>query len=109
MGEKRGDETSRTVKPNIYLSMYIVKYSGGSVDDYYTANIFVTHDKSKAEEYVKRYNEILSKWREYYKKYEENSGTSHAWIKDEFVNEYFDRWYQLNNVDHCYWEEIELR
>lgn len=30
-------------------------------------------------------------------------------LKDEFVDEKFYRWYKLNNINRCYFEEVELR
>ena len=91
------------------MKIYIVKYNGGSYDDAYEVNLFVTDKKSKATKYVKKFNKILKKWTEYYKQYEEISQWKTTRLKDEYVHPYFDRWYSLQNVSRCYCEEIEFR
>ena len=40
--------------------MHIVYVSSGEYDDYRERNMFVTHDKSKAEKWVLRYNKIVA-------------------------------------------------
>ncbi|GAG31669.1 unnamed protein product, partial [marine sediment metagenome] len=61
---------------------YIVKYSGGTYDDYYEHNVFVSVNKSKATKYVTKFNNILKKWKDYYAQFEYKKGHSIAWIKD---------------------------
>ena len=39
--------------------IYIVKYYGGSYEDYYETIIFATTNKSKAYKYRTRFNQIL--------------------------------------------------
>ena len=88
--------------------LYIVKYSSGSYDDYHTTDVFVTDIKSKATKYVTKFNKILKKWEKYYKKFEEKD-CGMGWIKDEYVQQHFDRWNCLREINLCYWEEIEVR
>ena len=88
--------------------MYIVRYYGGSYDDWYTNNVFVTDKKSKATKYVTKFNKMLSKWKEHYKQYEDVEFGS-AWIKDEYVELYFDRWNSLQNITKSYIDEIDFR
>jgi hypothetical protein len=88
--------------------IYLVKYYGGSYDDYYNVTIFATNKKSKAIKYVIKFNRILKKWKEYYSQYEDNK-FGFKWIKDEFVNQYFNRWNNLNQLTKCYYEEIPVR
>ena len=89
------------------MKIYIVKYNGGSYDDAYEVDLFVTDKKIKATKYVKKFNKILNKWKDEYKQYEE-SKYGYARLKDEYL-QYFDRWYSLQNVSRCYCEEIEFR
>lgn len=88
--------------------VYIVRYSGGSYEDYYANDIFVTVKKSTATKYVTRFNKTLKKWKAYYKQFEEeNYGM--PWIKEEHVEKHFHRWNRIRNISNCYWEEIKVR
>ena len=88
--------------------MYIVRYCGGSYDDWYEDNVFVTTKKSTATKYVTKFNKILKKWKEHYKQYE-GKEFGMDWIKDEYVEQHFHRWNSLRKITECYWDEIELR
>jgi hypothetical protein len=93
---------------NKMKNMYIIKYSGGSYDDFYTTDIFVTTNKSKATRYATKFNRILKTWKDHYKKYEEKKH-GFGWIKDEFVEKKYDRWSSLNNVNRCFVDKIQQR
>ena len=69
----------------------MVKYCGGSYDDWYEQYIFVTDKKSTATKYVTKFNRILKKWKEYSKQFEDNN-MGMTWIKDEYVKQHFNRW-----------------
>ena len=88
--------------------IYIVKYSGGSYEDYYTIDIFITDNKSNATKYVKKFNKLLKKWNKYYEQFEEDK-FGMKWIKDEYVEQHYNRWSSLKNINNCYWHEIEVR
>jgi len=88
--------------------MYIVRYCGGSYDDWYEANVFVTDKKTTATKYVTKFNKTLKKWKKYYSQFESKE-LGITWIKDEYVEQHFNRWNSLGNIDNCYWNEIELR
>jgi hypothetical protein len=88
--------------------IYLVKYCGGSFDDYYNAVVFATFKKSKAIKYCTKFNRILKKWKDYYSQYEDDDD-GFKWIKDEFINQYYDRWYSLKKYTKCYYEEITVR
>lgn len=87
---------------------YIVRYCGGGYDDWCEANVFVTDKKTTATKYVTKFNKLLKKWKEHYKQYE-GKKFGMDWIKDEHVEQHFDRWNRLRNITKCYWNEIELR
>ena len=89
-------------------NIYIVKYTGGCYDDFYTEDVFVTDKKSKATRYVTKFNKMLKKWKEHYKQYESKE-LGMTWIKDEYVEKHFNRWDSLKMINNCYWEEIEVR
>jgi enamine deaminase RidA (YjgF/YER057c/UK114 family) len=84
--------------------MYLVKYCGGDMDDFYSVDIFITSDKKKAERYVRRFNRILAKWKSYFKSLEDESG----WPKDEHVD-MLHRWYTITSVNKCYITTIKIR
>ena len=88
--------------------MYIVKYQGGSYEDFYEKNVFVTNKKSTATKYVTRFNKLLKKWKNYYKQFETNN-LGISWIADKHIDKHFNRWNQLGNISTAFWEEIEQR
>jgi len=88
--------------------MYIVRYCGGSYDDWYESNVFVTDKKATATKFVTKFNKMLKKWKEHYKQYE-GKQFGMDWIKDEYVEQHFYRWNRLRDITKCYWDEIELR
>ena len=88
--------------------MYIIRYYGGSYDDFYEVNVFVTDKKSTATKYVTKFNKKLKKWKEYYKQFETDE-LGMTWIADKYVDKHFMRWNSLQNITKCYWNEIEAR
>ena len=88
--------------------MYIIKYSGGDYESVYTKDIFVTNDHREAMRYVMKANKLLRKWKKYYKRYEVK-WLGVTTIADEYTEAHYTTWYRLQNVDKCYFEEIELR
>ena len=89
--------------------IYIVKYYGGSYEDYYETIIFATTSKSKAYKYRARFNRILKKWKKHYSQYETRNMAGMFWIGEEFVNKYYTRWSSLNRYTQCNVQEVELR
>jgi hypothetical protein len=85
--------------------IYIVTYSTGEYDDYNENDIFATFDKIKAIKYVRRFNLLKDKWCKHYSKY----NGDYRWIKDEYVEKYFYRWYIFHELNNCFIKEIEVR
>ena len=95
---------------DVSTSYYLVRYCGGSYEDYYSAVIFVTNKKSTATKYVTKFNRILKKWKKYYEQFENNkSGFGMKWIADEHIENHFERWYSLKNITKCYYEKVSFR
>ena len=88
--------------------MYIVRYCGGSYDDWYEANVFVTDKKTTATKYVTKFNKTLKKWKKHYNQFESKE-LGMNWIKEEYVEQHFNRWNSLQDINNCYWSEIEFR
>lgn len=88
--------------------MYIVRYCGGSYDDWYEVIVFVTNKKSVATKYVTKFNKTLKKWKKHYKQYE-TIKLGITCLKDEYIDQNFDRWDKLQNITECYWNEIDFR
>jgi len=86
-------------------NIYIVYYSTGEYEDYRECDIFATFDKEKAIAYVYRFNSLKDKWYKHYSKY----NGDYRWIKDEFVEKYFNRWYIMHELNDCSYKEIEVR
>lgn len=88
--------------------IYLCGYTGGDYDDYYRATVFATKSKSKATKWKQKFNRILKKWKKYYSQYEGNN-YNFPWIKDEYLEQYYDRWNSLRGINNAFVEEIELR
>jgi hypothetical protein len=86
---------------------YIVYYTGGDYDTYYERNIFITNNKSLAQRYVKKFNNMLKKWLNYYNQFTEKK-YGVLWLKEEHHDKYF-RWDALRSIDKCYFQEINFR
>lgn len=86
----------------------LVKYCGGEYDDFYTSIVFATNNIKTAKKYIAKFNKILKKWKRYYSKFEQGEGIL-RWIKEEYSESHYDRWYRLRNIDKCYFEEVEIR
>lgn len=95
-------------KSGISNRYYLVSYSGGDYDDYYSNVVFVTNNKSTATKYVTKFNGILKRWKKYYEQFEITK-FGIKWIADEYVHSHFDRWDALRNINKCYYEECTFR
>lgn len=90
------------------MEVYVANYSTGDFDDYYEVQVFVSHDKLKVEKWVKKFNRILSDYKEYNKKFED-SESPYNWIKAEYVQDYFERWYLIKKVNNAFIRTLEIR
>ena len=88
--------------------IYLCCYSTGEYDDYRVITVFATMNKSKASRWASKFNKILKKWSYYYSQFEDDKSTIN-WIKDEYVEKYYDRWYSLYKTNNSFIEEVELR
>lgn len=88
---------------------YLCYYSAGGYDDYRNVNIFVTESLTKANKWMRKFNRILKKWKEYYSQFETKGYGSFKWIGDEFIEKHYDRWSSLRNINRAYITEIEIR
>lgn len=88
--------------------VYIVFYYGGSYEDFYKSIIFATTKKSIAIKYVTKFNRILKKWKNYYSQFETKK-CGITWIENKYTEKYYNRWYSLQNITKCYYEEIPIR
>lgn len=97
-----------TNKADVSTSYYLVRYCGGSYEDYYSVVVFVTNKKSTATKYVTKFNRILKKWKKHYEQFETNK-FGMKWIADEHVKKHFNRWNKLQQITRCYYEEVSFR
>jgi hypothetical protein len=88
--------------------IYLVRYCGGNYEDYYSEVIFATTKKTTATKYVTKFNRILKKWKDYYSQFEHND-MGFNWIKEEYVEQHFQRWNCLRYITNCYYEEVNVR
>jgi hypothetical protein len=96
-------------KTTIPTTYYLIRYYGGSYEDYYSNVIFVTDKKSTATKYCTKFNKGLKKWKEYHKQFETKKYGIITWLADQHVEKHFDRWNSLRNITKCYYEEVSLR
>ena len=96
-------ETNKKQKTNNSNTYYLIKYCGSAYDGYYNTVVFVTNNKSTATKYVSKFNRILKKWTKYYKQFETNKFGG-KWIEKHYI-----RWYQLQQITKCYYEEVPFR
>lgn len=89
-------------------TIYLIKYSVGSYEDYKEITVFATAVKKVATKYVTKANKILKKWKDYYSQFEDNR-IGIKWIKEEYIEKYYNRWSSIKAVNRFYWEEIEVR
>ena len=85
--------------------IYIAKYSTGRYEDYTEHIVFASTNKSKVTKWCTKFNKMIKKWSDYYKKYEGDFGG----IKDEYITKHFGRWNWLRNINEAYFEETEIR
>ena len=85
--------------------IYIAKYSTGKYEDFTEHIVFASTNKSKVTKWCTKFNKMIKKWSDYYKKYEDSFG----WIKGEYVTKHFERWNKLRRINRAYYEEIEIR
>lgn len=88
--------------------IYLVKYCVGEWEDYWETTLFATDSLLVAERYVDKFNSLLNKWKEYYKQFEEFDGFGMC-IKEEYVDQHFLRWSQINKIENAFYEKIEVR
>lgn len=85
---------------------YIVRYYGGIWEEEFEETIFITDNKKTASDYVERFNRILKKWTEFYKQFIDNETGD---LKSEEGVDHYLRWYSLQKIAECYYEEISFR
>ena len=85
--------------------IYIAKYSKGRYEDETEYIVFASTNKSKVTKWCTKFNKMIKKWSDYYKKYEYSFG----WIKDEYITKHFERWNLLRKINEAYFEETEIR
>lgn len=105
----KNTEVPQSCKTAVITSYYLVRYSGGSYDDYYSAVIFVTNNKKTATKYCTKFNKTLKNWKDYYKKFETKKYGIMTWIGDEHVDTKFNRWNKLQKISRCYYEVVSVR
>lgn len=88
------------------MRMYLVSYSKYSYEDEITIHIFVTPYENHALAYVNKFNNILDKWYNYYKRYSTNNGHR---LAHEHKGKYGRRWWQLQNINEAEYTEVEYR
>jgi hypothetical protein len=86
------------------MRIFIVAYSSGSYDDYREQIVFATKDEELADKYIEKANAILKKWLPFLLEKSNNE------VENDFESYVFTpRYYQFNEINAFYIQEIELR
>lgn len=86
---------------------YLVEFYGGDYDEEFITQVFVTFSKETAERYVRKFNEILERWKEYYSYFLDPKT---GFLKEEyFADVHYNRVYALSRIDAAVFTEIEIR
>ena len=83
--------------------MWVVKYSTGSYDDFYTVNVFVTTNEETAQAYCEKFNRILTKWKDYW----DTIVNEDNCLGDDEYN--FHRWCRISGMNLAYYDKIQIR
>lgn len=94
---------------DVMTSYYLVRYYGGSYEDAFNVVVFATKKKSTATKYCTKFNQMLKKWKDYYRKFETKKYGKMTWITDEHINTKFYRWNKLQKIIRCYYEVVSVR
>lgn len=108
MGEMKKSNIKKVNTDSVKKDYYLVRYYGGSYEDYYSTVIFVTDNKLTATKYVSKFNRILKKWKKHYEQFETNKYGIIKWIDPKYVEKHFNRWNSLQNITKCYYEEVKF-
>ena len=85
--------------------IYIAMYSKGRYEDETEHIVFASTNKSKVSKWCTKFNKMIIKLSDYYKKYEDDFG----WIKVEYMTKHYKRWSWLRNINNAYYEETKIR
>lgn len=86
-------------------TIFIVEYSTGDWDDYCVNSIFATSNEKTAIRYVNKFNDILEKWKNYYRRFQDKDG----YLDDNISNEIGHRYYQIIGINKAFYYKLELR
>ena len=84
--------------------IFLVMYSTGSWDDYTEINLFATYSEDYAKAYIEKFNTILNKWKQHWKKFDDDD---QLWRQDGFKN--FDRFHQITDMNTAWYYPIQIR
>lgn len=100
-------QLEKEINHMIKRRLFIVGYSGGDESGYWRHEIFATDNELLAEVYVKRFNEILKKWKDYYDSICVDGEFGYRTLPEE--SNLTHRYYQVMDVEECYYKEIDFR
>lgn len=85
---------------------YQIIISGGYYEDSFRFIPFITDDEDYAKAYVEKFNRLIPKAKERYRKLEDDFN---IWLKDEYEDEYGERYNYVRNLAPCMYTKIEFR
>jgi hypothetical protein len=85
--------------------MYLVQYSTGDWADHVSHYVFVTEDEEKAKKFVAKFNDLVSKWSDYYNSLDLSNATE----EKKRNSNVWQRRRDFNDINNAFYTEIELR
>ena len=83
--------------------MYLVQYSTGDWADHSAHELFVTHDEETARNYVNKFNDLVSRWSDYY------SSLDLSDVPEERNSIVWERRRMFEDIHNAFYTEIEIR
>lgn len=83
--------------------MYLVQYSTGDWVDHCAHEVFVTEDEEKAKKFVLKFNDLVSKWSDYY------SSLDLSNVPEERNSIVWERRRMFEDINNAFYTEIEIR
>ena len=83
--------------------MYLVQYSTGDWADHLSHYVFVTEDEEKAKKFVAKFNDLVSKWSDYYNSLDLSN------VPEEKNSNVWQRRRKFDDINNAFYTEIEVR
>ena len=93
------------------MSMFIIKRSEGSWDDYFEKDIFITTDEETAKKYCDKANNLLPKLKEFFIQLDDDADIMDEFTEDKkkLITKLWIKYKRFNDITNWFYKEIEIR